>query len=115
MPTSNKTMIHKLQTAINQHGGLILLDKAQFFSEDQNRPITIYKVCTRTATKKKEVLFDTTSQIQVVLYLRDYWYWMNNKEIPTDNEMWNEVKKQKGIVFTKEETNNGNKDNYNKE
>lgn len=111
MPASNKAMIHKLQTAINQHGGIILLDKAQFYSNDQQRPITIYKVCTKNfSTNKKEVLFDTTSQIQVVLYLRDYWYWMSDKEIPTDNETWNKVKKEKGIVFAKEDKNHGNKD-----
>ena len=103
MSASNRVMIHKLQTAINNNGGIILLDKAQFFSDDQQRPITIYKVCTRKANRKKEVLFDSTSMIQIVLYLRDYWYWMQNKEIPTDNEMWNEVKKQKGIVFSKKE------------
>lgn len=93
-------MINKLQTAINNNGGIILIDKAQFFSDDQQRPITIYKVCTRKPeTRKKEVLFDTTSMIQVVLYLRDYWYNMTGQEIPTDNEQWNEIKRQKNIVF----------------
>ena len=100
MPASNKTMIHKLQMAINQHGGCILLDKSQFFSDEQHRPITIYKVCTRNlATGKKEKLFDTTSQIQIVLYLRDYWYLMNGKELPTGNEMWEEIKQKKHIEY----------------
>lgn len=115
MPASNKTMIHKLQTAINNNGGLILLDKAQFFSDDQKRPITIYKVCTKNPeTGKKTVLFDTPSQIQIVFYLRDYWFWMNGKDIPKGTDTWEEVKKQKGIVFTKEEESYGNKDNKGK-
>ena len=104
MPVSNKSMIHKLQTAINTHGGLILIDKAQFYSDDQQRPVSVYKICTRNeSSKKKHVLFKTSSQIQIVLYLRDYWYWMNGREIPTDNEQWNEVKRVNGVVFSKQE------------
>lgn len=101
MPASNRMMIRKLQDAINMHGGQILIDKAQFFSQEQNRAITIFKVCTpkNDGTKRKNVLFDTPSQIQVVLFLRDYWYAMNGMEIPTDNEQWNEVKRAKGISF----------------
>ena len=100
MATSNKQMIHKLQTAINNHGGCILLDKSQFFSEDQNRPITIYKVCTKSAgATKKQLLFKTSSQIQIVLYLRDYWFTMQGKELPKSNEMWNDIKEKQGIKF----------------
>lgn len=104
MPASNKTMIHKLQTAINQNGGRILFNTIQFFSEQQDRPITIYKICEPGPKKgaKRKVLFETPSQIQVVLYLRDYWYNMNGQEIPIDNEEWNNIKKAKGIVFEQE-------------
>lgn len=104
MPASNKTMIHKLQTAINMNGGCILIDKVQFFSEEQNRPISLYKISTpgevmKSGRRKKDVLFMTPSQIQVVLYLRDYLYWLQGKEIPTDNEMWEKIKKEKSIIF----------------
>ena len=30
--------------------------------------------------------------IQILLFLRDYWFEMNGWDIPTDNEMWNEIK-----------------------
>lgn len=104
MPASNTTMIHKLQTAINQKGGIILLDKTQFYSDEQERPVTIYKVCTKNfETGKKEVLFSSPATIQIVLYLRDYLFWIEGKEIPVGNEMWDEIKKQKGIVFSKKE------------
>ncbi len=107
MPASNRTMIHKLQTAINENGGCILIDRVQFFSEEQGRPISLYKISTpgevmKNGKRKKDELFLTPSQIQVVLYLRDYWYWMQGKEIPTDNEMWNDIKKEKGIEFPTE-------------
>lgn len=101
MAVSNRTMIHKLQTAINNNGGIILIDRVQFYSKEQNRPVSSYKICTKVADRK-QTLFKTSSQIQVVLFLRDYWFMMNGWEIPTDNEMWNEIKKVNGIQFSKE-------------
>ena len=100
MPASNRTMIHKLQTAINQHGGKILYEKTQFFSDDQNRPITIYKIAQALGQRKKEKLFESTSMIQIVFYLRDVWYTMLGKELPTDNEEWETVKKNKHIDYS---------------
>ena len=96
---SNSTMIHKLQTAINQNGGKILYQTTQFFSEDQNRPITMYLVKEAIYNEEKGkneniTLFKSTSQIQIVLYLRDYWYKMNGQEPPDDNEEWNKVKEK---------------------
>ena len=99
-------------------GERILIDKSQFFSEDQKRPVTLYKiqksVPSESGRNKKEKLFETASQIQVVLFLRDYWFAMNGKEIPLANEMWNETKQLKGIVFNQrmEDNENGsNKEN----
>lgn len=104
MPASNRTMIHKLQNAINQHGGKILYEKSQFFSEDQNRPITIYRLSqaleVQNKKHKKEKLFETTSMIQIVLYLRDLWFYMNSWDIPTDNETWEKVKATKHIDYS---------------
>ena len=111
MPKSNRTMIHNLQKAINQQGGRILYEKSQFFSDDQNRPITIYRISQSIPTNgknKREKLFETTSMIQIVLYLRDVWYTISNQEIPTDNEEWEAVKKNKHIDYSLiivEETN----------
>ena len=104
MPASNKAMIRKLQVAINGKGEKITIDKNQFFSESQDRPISLYRISKsvfnpETGRNKKEKLFETASQIQVVLFLRDYWYNLNGMEIPTDNEMWNEIKEKQNIVF----------------
>ena len=104
MPASNKSMIHKLQAAINGKGEKLLIDKIQFFSDDENRPISLYRICRpvfdpKKGRNKKEKIFETASQIQVVLFLRDYWYHLTDQEIPTDNEMWNEIKRKQGIVF----------------
>ena len=92
-------MIHKLQRAINNRGEKILVNKNQFYSEQQNRPITIYTVkkAVYDHDKGKSInveLFSSTSEIQIVLFLRDYWYSINGMEIPTDNEEWNKAKER---------------------
>lgn len=95
---SNSTMIHKLQSAINMKaGGKLLYSTSQFYSDKQDRPITVYQlkraVWDEEKQKNKNVeLFQTTSQIQMVLYLRDMWYELNGWEVPTDNPVWEEKK-----------------------
>ena len=104
MPASNRTMIHKLQSAINQHGGKILYEKSQFFSNDQNRPITLYRISqaitSETGRNKKEKLFESASMIQIVFYLRDVWYLLTGKELPTDNEEWGSIKENKHVDYS---------------
>ena len=96
---SNSTNIHKLQRALNNKGMKILYSTSQFYSEEQNRPVTVYilKRAIYDETKGKNVnmeLFKSTSQIQILLYLRDMWYEVNGMELPKDNKKWNEVKPQ---------------------
>jgi len=94
---SNTVMIHKLQSAINRKGYKVLYSTSQFYSEEQNRPVTLYtlKQAHYDEQKGKNVnveLFKSNSQIQIVLFLRDLWYQINGWEIPTDNEYWNDIK-----------------------
>lgn len=109
MPASNSVMIHKLQNAINQKfDDTILYNKQQWYSEKQKRPVTSYII--RKAVYDNErgkyvnlELFKTCSQIQVVLFLRDYWYELNGWDVPHDNEMWEKAKK---LYYDKQEPNN---------
>ena len=99
---SNSTMIHKLQNAINGKGYKILYNKTQFYSEQQKRPVNQYTIRQivdednedTTPNKKHKYieLFKSCSQIQIVLFLRDFWYEINGWEIPKNNQMWNEAK-----------------------
>lgn len=96
---SNTTMIHKLQRAINSKGYKLLYSTSQFYSKDQDRPITQYilKQASYDPDKDKMVnteIFKSFSQIQIVLYLRDYWYQINGMEIPKDNPTWDRIKEQ---------------------
>ena len=95
---SNSTMIHKLQTAINKRGYKLLYNKTQFYSDKQDRPVVQYsikQIVDGTDSRKHYIeLFKSCSQIQIVLFLRDFWYDINGWEVPTDNEQWNEAKKK---------------------
>jgi len=92
-------MIHKLQTAINMMGYKILYSTSQFYSVQQDRPVTIYAIKQAVWDEEKQKvrsveMFKSTSQLQIVLFLRDFWYEINGWEVPTDNEMWNEAKEK---------------------
>lgn len=103
MPSSNRTMIKRLQTAINQRfGAKLLFNKTQWYSKDQDRPVTTYVIRKAVWNDEKQKftnieLFKSTSEIQIVLFLRDIWYELNGWEVPTDNEMWNEIKKKQAV------------------
>ena len=96
---SNTTMIKKLRSAINLKGERLLYNTSEFYSEEQNRTVTIYtikkQVWNPKLQKNKNIeLFHSTSQIQIVLFLRDYWYNLNGMELPTDNEKWNKIREK---------------------
>lgn len=87
----------KLQNACNQRFGVrLLINSYQWFSDDKNRAVTQYSVLQTQKENGRNniVLFKTYSQVQLVLFMRDYWYKLNGWEVPTDNETWEEVKRQ---------------------
>lgn len=93
---SNSTMIHKLQRALNINGMRIMYSTSQFYSEQQNRPITVYHIKQAVWNSEKErwqnvELFKSTAQLEIVKYLRDLWYTLNGWELPQD-EVWEKIK-----------------------
>ena len=90
----------KLQTACNKRFGVkLLINTRQWYSKDQERAVTQYILfqTIQNEDKAKDVnaeLFKTHSQVQLVLFLRDYWYKLNGWKVPNDNEQWEEVKKE---------------------
>lgn len=90
--------IKKLQRAINEkYSEKLLVNHTQFYSEGANKPIEIIiikkAIWDEERQKNKNIeLFSSTSDVQIVLWLRDYWYELNGWEIPTDNEEWNKAK-----------------------
>lgn len=89
--------ISRLQTAINKRGGRILYSTSQFYSEDKQKPITCYLLKLayldeETGRTESSLVFKTYSQLQVVLFLRDYLCLLSGTKLPTDNEAWNKVR-----------------------
>jgi len=90
--------IKKLQKAINENfGAKILVNKTQYYSKDADRVLELLVIKKAVWDKEKQrfkniELFSSASDVQIVLWLRDYWYELNGWEIPTDNEEWNKAK-----------------------
>lgn len=92
--------IKKLQRAINDtFDEKILINKTQFFSDTANRPLEYYvikkAVWDENNKKYRNVeLFSSASDIQIILWLRDFWYILNKWPVPTDNKEWLEAKEK---------------------
>lgn len=98
----------RLQSAINQRtgdGAKLLINTQQWYSKDKGRTVTSY-VIKQSITDGDKLyrhnieMFRTYSQVQMVLWLRDYWYELNGWEVPTDNKTWEELKQ--GYARTRE-------------
>lgn len=92
--------IKKLQKAINEKfDAKLLINKTQYYSKDAERPLEMLVIKQAIWDEDKQrfkniELFSSASDVQIVLWLRDYWYTMNGWEVPTDNEEWNRAKEQ---------------------
>lgn len=90
--------IQKLQRALLSENEMVLITTSQFYSVDKCKIVTRYhikKQIPNPEDKNKSTmveLFSSCSQIQITLFLRDYLYELQGKEIPTDNEIWNRAK-----------------------
>ena len=106
MANNFMSLARKLQGAINSRpGAKVTINTSQWYSKDKQRTIICYTLRQSNEEdgyKDSTVLFKTYSQIQLVLFLRDYWYTLNGWELPTDNEIWEEVKRRNGENITAE-------------
>ena len=98
-------LIKKLQKAINTNfDKKILVNKSQFYSDKSEKIIEMIVVKQAVWDEEKKKiknieLFSSASDVQIVLFLRDYWYKLNGWQIPTDNEYWENIKKKKELVI----------------
>lgn len=92
--------IKKLQRAINEkYGEKILVNHNQFYSDTTNKVLEMIVIKKAIYDEEKGrnkniELFSSTSDIQIVLWLRDYWYELNGWEVPIDNEEWQKAKQR---------------------
>ena len=90
--------IKKLQQALLFEGELVLITTSQFWSIDKHKLVTRYHIkkqvqSAENKNKSSQVeLFSSCSQIQITLFLRDYYYEVKGYEIPHDNPIWEAAK-----------------------
>ena len=90
--------IKKLQQALQFEGELILINTSQFYSIDKGKTVTRYHVKKQVQSEEDRnkssmvELFSSCSQIQVTLFLRDYYYEITGQEVPHDNPIWEAAK-----------------------
>lgn len=90
--------IKKLQQALQFEGELILITTSQFWSVDKHKVVTRYHIKKQIQSgddrmKSTQVeLFSSCSQIQITLFLRDYYYEIKGYEVPHDNPIWEAAK-----------------------
>lgn len=100
MATNLNRVIKKLQLGIKaNHGVILTMGRSEWYSSKMDSVVNDYTI--RKGVRNEETgkmtyveIFKSTSKIQQCLFLRDYLYWLEGKEIPTDNEMWNEKRKK---------------------
>ena len=95
MADINKS-INKLIQALNQKGYMLMYNKKQFMGRE-GKPHNLYTVTQAVWNADKNKygsieVYKSTSTVRVVLFLRDLWFQTNGWELPTDNEMWNNIR-----------------------
>lgn len=98
MPAGQTRVIKKLQKALQVEGELILITTSQFFSADKQQAVTRYHIKKQSQSEDDKMkssqveLFSSCSQIQIALFLRDYYYEVKGYEVPHDNPIWEAAK-----------------------
>ena len=90
--------INKLIKALNMHGYMLMYNKKQFMGIEGS-PHNLYTITQAKWLPEKNKygsteIYKSTSTVRVVLFLRDMWFLEQGLELPTDNEMWNEIREK---------------------
>jgi len=97
MADINKS-ISRLIQALNTKGYDLLYNRKQFMGVE-GMPHNLYVLSKAEWDSAKGRyntvdIYKTTSTVRMVLFLRDMWYVENGQELPTDNEMWNNIRER---------------------
>ena len=91
-------IIQKLQRALTYEGELITINITEFFSVDKQKYVKRYHIKKQVQDPNNDnkstmvELFNSCSQIQITLFLRDYYFELTGQEIPHDNPIWEAAK-----------------------
>lgn len=96
--------INRLKIAIRQKSGIkLLITKKEWFSEQKQVLMPYYIISQhhydpKTKKTTQEELFKAGNKVKVLLFLRDYWYTLNNWEIPR-GEFWDEKEERYKVRY----------------
>lgn len=96
--------IKKLKIAIrNKYNIKLLITTKEWFSEQKQVLMPYYIIYqhhydAKTKKSSQEELFRCGNKVQVVLFLRDYWYTLNGWDIPKD-KFWDEKKERYNVKY----------------
>ena len=93
----------KLIKALNVQGANILFNRKEFMGKE-GLPHTMYSVSKAYWDDEKgkygsTELYKSASLVRIIFYLRDMLFLMQGKELPMDNELWNEVRPEDFITL----------------
>lgn len=88
----------KLIAALGTKGIKITLNTKQFIGKEGNTH-DYYSVNRAVWDEDKQKfmhyeLYSAVSPVRIVLFLRDMWYEANGWELPQDQELWNQIRKE---------------------
>ena len=100
----------KLIKALNANGANILFNRKEFMGKE-GLPHTMYSVSKAYWDDEKgkygsTELYKSASLVRVIFYLRDMLFLMQGKELPRDNELWNEARPEDFLVIEEENGRN---------
>ena len=96
--------IRKLKIAIRQKADIkLLITTKEWFSEEKQVLMPYYIISQhhydpKTKKTTQEELFKAGNKVKVLLFLRDYWYTLNNWEIPR-GEFWDEKEERYKVRY----------------
>lgn len=88
----------KLVKALNSRGCLVTFNYKQFMGRE-GKPINYYSINKAVWDEEQgkylhHELYSSASMVRIVMFLRDMWYKENGWELPTDQELWNKIRKE---------------------
>lgn len=96
MPGNLSATAKKLIKALNMRNYQLTFSTKQFMGRE-GAPHNYYIIskaewCEEKNRYNHSDIYSSTSMVRIVLYLRDMWYLENGWELPTDQELWNDVR-----------------------
>lgn len=88
----------KIMQALNTRDYKLTFNIKQFLGKD-NKNVSVYSINQahwddELGKYRHTELYSSASMVRITLFLRDMWYKENGWELPTDQPLWNDIRKK---------------------